>query len=167
MCVWRREAFAQYMESLGSRLGIRRGGATTNRVHIRSEKFGVDPGVRCGGHGCRLAAFGFRADGCHERHLDAQGAPRGERVIRCRRLGRVTAHRGQGESLVPAYTRGSVSLSWGPRGSVSVSLMGARAKAWCPLIHAEPSISLMGGKVIAWCLLIQATASLSLSWGPR
>ena len=35
------------------------------------------------------------------------------------------SHRGQGESLVPPYTRGSISL------------MGARAKAWCLLIHAE------------------------------
>ena len=38
------------------------------------------------------------------------------------------SHGGQGESLVPPYTRGSVSLS--------LSLTGARAKARCLLIHA-------------------------------
>jgi len=38
-------------------------------------------------------------------------------------------HGGQGESLVPPYTRGSVSLY----------LTGARVKAGCLLIHAEAS----------------------------
>ena len=36
---------------------------------------------------------------------------------------------GQGESLLPPYTRGSVCLT------------GARANAWCLLIHAEASLS--------------------------
>jgi len=61
---------------------------------------------------------------------------------------------GQGESLVPPYTRGSVSH--GSQGdslvppftgfsvslSLSFSLMGGRAKALCLLIHAEASLSL-------------------------
>ena len=41
------------------------------------------------------------------------------------------SHGDKGESLVPPYTCGSVSLS----------LTGARAKAWCLLIHAEASLS--------------------------
>jgi len=61
-------------------------------------------------------------------------------------------HGGQGESLVPPYTRGSVSLalSHGGQGESleppytrgSFSLSGPRAKAWCLLIHAEASLPL-------------------------
>ena len=59
------------------------------------------------------------------------------------------SHGGQGESLVPPYTRGSVSLSRGPwlKPGASLytrkrlSLTGAGAKAWCLLVHAEASPS--------------------------
>ena len=81
------------------------------------------------------------------------------------------SHGGQGESLVPAHTRGSVSPSRGPGRKLGassytrkrLSLTGARAKAWCPPIHAEASLSLTGGRAKAWCLLIHADASLSYS----
>ena len=73
------------------------------------------------------------------------------------------SHGGQGESLVPPYTRGSVSLSRGQRrkpGASSytrkrLSLTGARAKAWCLLIHAEASPSIYEKGLVAgtWNIL--------------
>ena len=98
---------------------------------------------------------------------------------------------GQGESLVPPFTSGRVSLSRGPgrKPGASVytrkrlSLTGGRAKAWCLLSHADSSLchggpgesmvppytrasvsrSLAGGRANAWCLLIHTESSLSLS----
>ena len=81
------------------------------------------------------------------------------------------SHTGQGESLVPPYTRGSFSLT------------RARARAWCLLIHAEVSLShggqgerlmppytrgrfsLTRARARAWCLLIHAVGSVLLTRG--
>jgi len=54
-----------------------------------------------------------------------------------KRLSHSLSHGVPGESLVPPYTRGSVSLT--------LSLTGSRAKAWCLLIHAEASLTLSHG----------------------
>ena len=66
------------------------------------------------------------------------------------------SHSGQGESLVPPSTRGSVSLSLSH---------GGRAKAWC-FLKTRKRVSLTGGRATAWRLLIHAESSLSMT-NPR
>jgi len=79
--------------------------------------------------------------------------PGGGRIVdvgvQCMTLGEGYDNPWQG--LVPPYTCARVSLSRGPgrkpgassytRKHLSLSLTGARAKAWCLLIHAEASLS--------------------------
>jgi len=85
-----------------------------------------------------------------------------------------------GESLVPPYTRGSVSLvlklsitgatgeSLVPpcaRASVATS-SGQQVKPWCLFVHAGAFISLTGPRAKAWCSLYtrkRLCLSLSLS----
>ena len=60
-----------------------------------------------------------------------------DRVLCCQ----VSGYGGQGESLVPPYIHGSVSLSLSLSLALSFSLTGVQAKAWCLLIHTEASPS--------------------------